>query len=47
MEQVKDDKLRAYSVWVPILMSDAEQAVPNATKRLPDSGVVHFWDGQG
>lgn len=47
MEQVKDDKLRAYSVWVPILTSDVKRAVPRATKRLPDRRVVHVWDGQG
>ena len=47
MEHVKDDKLRAYSVWVPILLTDAERAVPNATKRLSDNRVMHLWDGKG
>lgn len=47
MDQVKDNKFLAYSVWVPILITDAERAVPNATKRLPDSRVTHFWEGQG
>lgn len=47
MDQVKDDKLRAYSVWVPILLTDAERAVPNATKRLSDNRVMHLWDGKG
>jgi hypothetical protein len=37
MDQLKDDTLRAYSVGVPILTSDVERAVPNATKRLPDN----------
>jgi hypothetical protein len=47
MDQIKNDKLRSYSVWVPILLTDAERAVPNATKRLPDNRVTHFWDGKG
>jgi hypothetical protein len=47
MDQLRDDKLRAYSVWVPILLTDAERAVPNATKLLPDNRVMHFWDGKG
>ena len=47
MDQIKNDKLRSYSVWVPILLSDAERAVPDATKRLPDNRVSHFWDGKG
>jgi hypothetical protein len=47
MEQLNDNKLRAYSVWVPILLTDAERAVPTATKRLPDQRVIHFWDAQG
>ena len=47
MDQLKNEKLRAYSVWVPILSADVESAVPNATKRLPDRRVMHFWDGKG
>lgn len=46
MDQVKNEKLRAYSVWVPILVTDAERAVPNATKRLSDNRVLHFWDSK-
>ncbi len=42
MDQIKNDKLRSYSVWVPILMSDAERAVPNAATRLPDKRVIAF-----
>jgi len=47
MASVKDNKFRAYSVWVPILSKDAERAVPDATKRLPDRRVTHFWEAQG
>ncbi len=32
---------------MPILLTDAERAVPNATKRLPDNRVMHFWDAKG
>ena len=46
LEQIKDDRVRVYSVWVPILVSDAERAVPNARNRLPDQRVAHFWDGK-
>lgn len=47
MDQVQNDKLRSYSVWVPILLPDTERAVPNAATRLPDKRVTHFWDGKG
>ncbi len=47
LDQIKDENLRVYSVWVPILVSDAENWVPNAMKRLPDRRVGHYWDGKG
>jgi hypothetical protein len=47
LDQIKADKLRIYSVWVPILFSDVESAVPNAAKKLPDKRVTHYWDSQG
>lgn len=47
LDQIKDGNLRVYSVWVPILDSDAESWVPNAMKRLPDIRVNHYSDGQG
>ena len=47
MDQIKNDQLRSYSVWVPILLTDTERAVPNAATRLPDKRVTHFWDGKG
>ena len=47
MDEIKDENFHAYSVWVPILLTDAERAVPNATKRLSDKRVMHFWDAKG
>ena len=46
MDQIKNEKLRSYSVWVPILLTDTERAVPNAATRLTDNRVTHFWDGR-
>jgi len=46
LDEIKDENLRVYSVWVPILFTDAERAVPNAMKRLPDRRILHYWDGQ-
>lgn len=39
--------MRVYAVWVSILKSDFEIAVPRATNRLPDERVSHYWDGDG
>ena len=47
MEQVRDQDVRVYSVWVPIIWSDFERSVPRATARLGDQRVSHYWDGQG
>ena len=47
MEQVRDQDVRVYSVWVPILWSDAAWSVPRATGRLSDQRISHYWDGQG
>jgi hypothetical protein len=45
--QVKDRQVRVYAVWVPILGTDVEASVAEATLRLPDERVSHFWDGDG
>ena len=39
--------VEVYSVWVPILPSDAGFTVGRATKSLPDPRVAHYWDGAG
>lgn len=47
LEKIGDKDLRVFTVWVPILERDVEQAVPNAVKLMPDNRVSHFWDAQG
>ena len=36
--------LRVYAVWVPFL-GGTEEAADVSRRVLPDSRVVHFWDG--
>ena len=45
MAELKGQDVKVYSVWVPILPSDAEFTVGRATKSLDDSRVGHYWDG--
>lgn len=45
-DNVKGQDVKVYSVWVPILPSDAKITVGRATKNLPDSRVTHYWDGE-
>jgi hypothetical protein len=44
---VNDKDLRVYVVYLPILKSDVEGSVPEATKRLPDKRVSFYWNGDG
>lgn len=37
-------KLRVYAVWLPMLGGDAREEWNGIT--LPDSRVMHFWDGE-
>ncbi len=43
---LKEQDVKVYSVWQPILPSDIELTVGRATKSLPDPRVSHFWDGE-
>jgi hypothetical protein len=47
LNQIKDTDLRVYAVWVPCLPSDNEGRVPNATTKLADERVTHYWDSEG
>ena len=47
LDTLKEKDISVYSVWEPILPSDIGLTVGRATKRLPDSRVEHFWDGDG
>ena len=40
-----DRDLKVYSVWVPILPSDAQITVGRATKYFTDARATHYWDG--
>ena len=44
LEQLPSDKLRVYAVWLPMLWTDAREMWNGNT--LPDSRVMHFWDGE-
>ena len=47
LSSTPDRDIEVYSVWVPILASDAQVTVGRATKFRPDSRVKHYWDGDG
>lgn len=43
-KDLKGKDLAVYSVWQPILPSDAKFTVGRATKYLTDGRVKHYWD---
>ncbi|MCC7307138.1 MAG: hypothetical protein IT173_06215 [Acidobacteria bacterium] len=45
MADLTGKDVKVYSVWVPILPSDAKFTVGRATKTLEESRVSHYWDG--
>lgn len=50
VQQLLDNELKGkdvavYSVWQPILPSDAKFTVGRATKSLTNPRVKHYWDG--
>ena len=47
LEKIKHQDLQVYCVWVPILWGDGRVSLPQATKRLPDQRVSHYWDHEG
>lgn len=47
LDNLKAVDVNVYSVWVPILPSDAKFTVGRATKSLADPRVTHYWDGEG
>lgn len=47
LKKLNNVDIEVYSVWVPILASDANFTVSRATNRLSDSGVSHYWDSEG
>lgn len=47
LDNLKGQDVKVYSVWVPILPTDARITVGRATKSLSDPRVAHYWDGEG
>jgi hypothetical protein len=47
LEQIKNEDLRVYAVYLPILQNDQESSIPSALKSLPDNRVRFYWDGKG
>ena len=47
LNNLRGKEVEVYSVWVPILPSDARFTVGRATKSLQDPRVAHYWDGAG
>lgn len=45
MADLPGKDVKVYSVWVPILPSDAKLTVGRATKNLAEPRVTHYWDG--
>jgi len=43
LDRVKDDGLRVYVVWGPMLGDEKEENARDATALLPDPRVTHFW----
>ncbi|MEO7539861.1 MAG: hypothetical protein ABIV21_07525 [Pyrinomonadaceae bacterium] len=44
LDKLPGKDVEVYSVWVPILPTDAAFTVGRATKNLPDGRVTHYWD---
>ena len=44
LDELRGKDVAVYSVWQPILPSDAKLTVGRATKNLPDTRVSHYWD---
>jgi hypothetical protein len=40
---IKDDKVAVYTVWGPMYEADREEHAREATVRMPDPRVTHFW----
>jgi len=45
LTEVKDDRLKAYLVWLPVLEADNRDAAVASAKSFDDPRLTHFWDG--
>ena len=46
LEPIQSDELAVFAVWMPAMDTDNADAAFSAESLLPDSRVVHFWDGE-
>jgi hypothetical protein len=46
LNEEPSDRLRVYSVWVPMVRG-LERDVPPASREMPDGRARHYWDGEG
>ena len=44
LDELKDEKIKAYVVWTPVLLEDDRQAAVKAIGHVSDERAVHFWD---
>jgi hypothetical protein len=45
LDVVKNEKLKVYVVWTPVLSEDTGQAAAKAVQFVSDERAVHYWDG--
>jgi hypothetical protein len=46
LDQIPSSELSVLAVWMPCMAMDNAKAALSAESLLPDSRVVHFWDGE-
>jgi hypothetical protein len=44
LDNVKDQDVAVYAVWLPILGIDSKASLPTATNRFSDPRVRQYWD---
>jgi hypothetical protein len=45
INNIKDERFKAYIVWLPMLQSDNRAAAINRSNEFTDPRVIHYWDG--
>jgi hypothetical protein len=46
LDQVKDQDIGVYAIWLPVLGIDSKASLPQATKRFTDPRVRQYWDSK-
>ena len=44
LDGLKDEKIKVYVVWTPVLWEDDRRAAVEAIGHVSDERAVHFWD---